>query len=583
MIIAEIVAGDTPGPHLLLIAGVHGDEYEPILAAREIAASLSGRLRKGKVTVVPLANESAYFAASRYGADGLDLARVCPGNAAGSVTEQAAAGISALIAGADYLVDMHTGGLAFGIYPLAGYMLHPDPAVLEQQRQMALACNLPVIWGTDASPDGRTLSVARDAGIPAIYLEYGGGTGIREQVVAACVKGFFNLLRSLGMMEGEVETTPEAGRYRVEDDRKDSGYLQGKMPAPAEGIFIAKVSLGALVKKGQEWGEIVDPVSGTTTVVRADSDGLVFLLRNTVKVVKGDALGGILPVENRQHLPETPDTREIPESAGKKVVIITGAAGGIGTACACQFAAAGYTIVVSDNNEAALENLAEHLRKQNAEVAVRAGNLEEECYWEALVQFTRTTYGRIDILVNNAAWRLAGSMRTVSLDTWEKTLRVCLTAPVFLSKQVALVMETQGNGGVIVNVSSVMADRPSGLAPAYIAAKGALDSMTQELAITYGRKGIRVVGIAPGYIDTALSNDYTDQQGENVSDRLIDQLTDFIPLGRGGRADEVARTITWLCSENASYITGTTLTIDGGFKSNFNPYSVKRLQFPDEF
>src|SRR5690606_1081874 len=117
--------------------------------------------------------------------------------------------------------------------------------------------------------------------------------------------------------------------------------------------------------------------------------------------------------------------------------------------------------------------------------------------------------GSIDVLVNNAAWRVSGSARTQTLETWERTLRVCLTAPVFLTQQAAAVMEKQGKGGVVVNISSMMAARPSGLVPGYIAAKGAIESLTKELAVTYGRQGIRVVGVAPGYIETPLSNDYT--------------------------------------------------------------------------
>ncbi|GAB3912023.1 succinylglutamate desuccinylase/aspartoacylase family protein [Larkinella knui] len=290
--------GALPGPHVLLSAGVHGDEYEPILAASGLIEELEGVLAAGTVTIVPLVNESAYNRASRCGEDGLDLARICPGKADGSVSEQTADQISALIREADYYVDMHTGGLAYDIYPLAGYMLHPSPDVLEKQQEMAIAYNLPLIWGTDHRPDGRTLSVARDAHVPAIYLEYGGGTGIREQVTKAYQAGFMNLLKYLTMIDAPARTVPVADRYWVEDYRADSGYLQAKMPSPADGIFSAAVKPGDQLLPGQLWGRIVDPVSGTTTDVRAEAGGLAFLLRTTVKVKKGEALGGILPIEN---------------------------------------------------------------------------------------------------------------------------------------------------------------------------------------------------------------------------------------------------------------------------------------------
>ncbi|GAB3254196.1 succinylglutamate desuccinylase/aspartoacylase family protein [Larkinella harenae] len=289
--------GPLPGPHVLLVAGVHGDEYEPILAASALAHELGNQLSSGSVTIVPVVNESAYQQANRCGADGLDLARICPGKADGTVSEQTADSLSTLIRQADYLVDMHTGGLAYDIFPMAGYMLHPSPEILEKQQQMALAYNLPMIWGTDYRPGGRTLSVARDANIPAIYLEYGGGTGLRPPVVAAYQDGFINLLKILGLIDEPGQTQPVAERFWVEDHRPDSGHLQAKMPSPASGIFAAAVKTGDWVKAGERWGSVTDPLSGEKTEVLATENGLAFLLRTTVKVTKGDALGGILPIE----------------------------------------------------------------------------------------------------------------------------------------------------------------------------------------------------------------------------------------------------------------------------------------------
>jgi len=289
--------GVIAGPHLIFTAGVHGDEYEPVLAATRLSHYLEkNTLLKGKVTIVPIVNPTAYETSSRLGEDGLDLARICPGHIDGSSTEKEAAKVSALIAQADYLVDMHTGGVMYDIYPLAGYMLHQNEAILQQQRDMAMAFPLPVIWGTDATPDGRTLSVARDRNIPAIYLEYGGGTGIRSYVIDSYFKGCINLLSNLGMLNEISETLPLEERYWVEDPRTNSGYLQGMMPSPAEGIFEADVTIGQQVTAGQCWGAIHNPYTGQSQKVYAAIDGLVFLLRNLVKVKEGDALGGILPI-----------------------------------------------------------------------------------------------------------------------------------------------------------------------------------------------------------------------------------------------------------------------------------------------
>ncbi len=586
MIRTSELSGPHEGPHVLLLAGVHGDEYEPMVACSRLYRGLEGRLLKGRITFIPHSNPTACENGSRYGSDGLDMARICPGKTGGSSSEEAACAVSALIRTADYVVDMHTGGVMYDIFPLAGYMLHPDPAVLDRQRQMALAFGLPVVWGTDPLPPGRTLSVARDAGIPAIYLEYGGGTGFREHVVEAYVAGFYNLLRSMEMIAGGYREPDLEKIYHVEDPRRNSGFLQGKMPSPADGIFVSGVPLGSQVKKGEIWGKILDPVTGESTEVLADIDGLAFLMRNIVKVKKGDALGGILPVTGYGRVTIGEDgsvTEELRRGDTRKAALITGAAGGIGSATARRLGLAGYALLLADIDEEKLTGLAEELASEGITAACVRSDLADEASWENLVQAALERYGRVDVLVNNAAWRVAGSLRSAAFDSWEKTLKICLSAPVFLAKAAARAMEQQKSGGVIINLSSVMAERPSGLAPAYMAAKGALNSLTRELSITYGRSGIRVVGIAPGYIDTELSNDYVDPDGENISARLISQLTDFIPLGRGGKAEEIADVIAWACSDQASYVTGTTVTVDGGFQPNFNPYSVKKLQYPEEF
>ena len=290
------IEGKKPGPGVLLTAGVHGDEYEPILTALELIREVPGLLVAGSVTIVPVVNVTAYYTSSRYGEDGLDLARICPGKPAGSASERNAFEISALIKEADYLIDMHTGGLAHHIYPMAGFAVHPSPEVLEKQRELALLYNMPVIWGTDHRPNGRTLSVARDADIPGIYLEYGGGSSIRKEVVQIYKDGFINVLKYLKMADGEAVITGQESRFWVEDSRPDSGYFQGKMPAPCEGIFVCEQKPGDPIKKGVLFGKIIDPFTGKSTAILADMDGIVLSVRISVHVKKGDALGSILPI-----------------------------------------------------------------------------------------------------------------------------------------------------------------------------------------------------------------------------------------------------------------------------------------------
>ena len=288
------------GPSVLITAGVHGDEHEPIIAANNLIRTLSPLLKKGKVTIVSIVNSTAVSNGTRCGADGLDLARVCPGNSQGSVTEMDAAKISALISQSNYLIDLHTGGKLFDIYPLAGYMLHPDSKVLEQQRAMARAFGLPIIWGTDHEPNGRTLSVARDHNIPAIYVEYGGGISARNEIIVAYTNGCLGVLAYLEMVEAPPirQIEPE---HVVEDSTPQQGHLQAKMPAPAKGIFVPAVRLGQMIIKGEHWGDIVHLETGSQTKVFADLSGMVLFLRVDAQVNTGESLGGILPINTKSN------------------------------------------------------------------------------------------------------------------------------------------------------------------------------------------------------------------------------------------------------------------------------------------
>ena len=171
------VTGKSDGPHLLITAGVHGDEFEPMEAARRVfkqVQSIDYQLT-GKLTVVPIVNKPAFELGSRTGPDQLDLARVCPGNRGGSITEQIASAVTALIRSCDFYIDMHCGGHLFDIWPFAGYLLHTDGDILKAQRELANSFLLPVVWGTPPDLSGRTLTIACDENIPAIYTEIGGG------------------------------------------------------------------------------------------------------------------------------------------------------------------------------------------------------------------------------------------------------------------------------------------------------------------------------------------------------------------------------------------------------------------------
>src|SRR5262249_9669886 len=160
------------------------------------------------------------------------------------------------------------------VYPLAGYLLHPDPRVLDRQRRMARAFGLPIVWGTDPTASGRTLSTARDARVPAIYAEYLGGAGCEPCGVAAYLRGCQDVLIDVGVIEGGT-TAAAHEPLLVEDGRRGSGHLQVQHPAPREGYFQAAVRLGQRVCRGDLLGTVAD-ASGTRIVpVGADRSGIV--------------------------------------------------------------------------------------------------------------------------------------------------------------------------------------------------------------------------------------------------------------------------------------------------------------------
>ena len=248
------------------------------------------------LTLVPVVNESAFLAGSRAGKDQLDLARVCPGQVDGQATEKLAYHLSALIRSVDFYVDLHTGGTELSVLPLAGYILHSDPDVLSQQRRMALAFNLPFVWGTSANLEGRSLSVARDARVPAIYCEYLGSAVCDPAGVEAYVNGCLNVMNELSMLDRQ----PPANQvtYIVEDDQPGSGHMQVCHPSPTSGLFEARVCLGDHVQQGQTIGIVHEHDSTARQPVHADKSGMMIVLRSFPRVRKGDSVGVVVNTRN---------------------------------------------------------------------------------------------------------------------------------------------------------------------------------------------------------------------------------------------------------------------------------------------
>ncbi len=285
------------GPHLLITGGVHGDEFEPIATIRRLIALFengdpaAGGYR-GRLTMIPVVNEAAFLRGHRCAEDGLDLARTCPGRADGSVTEQTAWALSELIRGADYYIDLHTGGIELSVYPLTGYMLHANMEIQETQRRMARAFNLPIIWGTAANLDGRSLSVARDANVPAIYCEYLGSAACDLAGVDAYISGCLNVMSELGMLD---RTRPDSRiEYVIENPHPNSGHMQICNLSPVTGYFEASVKLGQLIRTSDPLGTVYPLDDSKPVVIPSTQTGIVLVLRTFPRVHAGESVGVVL-------------------------------------------------------------------------------------------------------------------------------------------------------------------------------------------------------------------------------------------------------------------------------------------------
>ena len=261
--------------------------------------------------------------------------------------------------------------------------------------------------------------------------------------------------------------------------------------------------------------------------------------------------------------------------AAGRVALVTGASAGIGTAVAEEFAHRGYAVGIVGRDAKRLDEVRRRIEAAGGRVLALSGDLGDLGFAESVVRQVAAAFGRLDVLVNNAAVRELKTMREMTPAEWDRTIRVCLTSPAFMARWAAEEMEWHG-GGVIVNVGSMMSRQAHGVSAAYVSCKGAMESLTYDLAALYGQAGIRVVTIAPGAIDTAMSSTLTNTPA--ADGRSEDSIREFSEsmamLGRWGRPEEVAKAVAWIASDEASYLTGTTLVLDGGWSRMHMPPAV---------
>lgn len=242
-----------------------------------------------------------------------------------------------------------------------------------------------------------------------------------------------------------------------------------------------------------------------------------------------------------------------------KRALVTGGGRGIGRACALALAQAGAQVAIVSRTQAQLEETAAQIRAQGGQALIRAADLGDPVQVQRLVEELHGEWSEVDILVNNAAISpIFKRIEEVAPAEWAQIISVNLSGAFFVLQQVGGRMAARGCGAV-VNVTSVGAVRALPRLTAYTATKAALDELTRTLAVEWARSGVRVNAVAPAYIETEMT------AGIQEHPHLRQRVEDRTPLGRFGRPEEVAWAVVFLASEAASYITGHTLFVDGGW------------------
>ena len=246
----------------------------------------------------------------------------------------------------------------------------------------------------------------------------------------------------------------------------------------------------------------------------------------------------------------------------EKVAVITGASSGMGRATALAFAERGVRVTLGARREQLLSELVEEIGERGGEATYRTTDVSVEADVEELVEHAVDTFGRLDVGVNCAG--IEGEMALVAqmtLEEWREVIDVNLQGTFLSMKHEARAMLEAGREGAIVNVGSVNSFLGGPGGSAYVASKHGQVGLTTSAAAELAPEGIRVNIVCPGMIDTPMHQRLRDEIGDEFYDSYLEE---GVPLGRAGRPEEIADAILYLCSEQASYVTGATLTPDGG-------------------
>ena len=250
-----------------------------------------------------------------------------------------------------------------------------------------------------------------------------------------------------------------------------------------------------------------------------------------------------------------------------RVAVITGAASGIGRACALEFAREGARVVVADVDLQGAEETVRRIAAQGGTAAACRADVAEPVAVQALVDFTLRTWSKVDTLVNNAAIQVNKSVADTTLEEWNRQMAVNVGG-VFLCSKLFL-PELRRSRGSIVSLSSVNGYFVEPQCAGYCATKAAIIGLTKAMAVDHGFEGVRVNCICPGYIDAGLAEGYFQAQPDPAQARA--DAGRLHALWRIGRPEEVGKVAVFLASDDASFVTGAAVPVDGGFGSGLPP------------
>lgn len=242
-----------------------------------------------------------------------------------------------------------------------------------------------------------------------------------------------------------------------------------------------------------------------------------------------------------------------------KAALVTGAGGGIGGAGAEALEREGAAVFCTDRDGAAAEATAARIRAGGGRAAAAALDVRDRAAVDAAIAAVVREFGRLDIVLESAGISHRLDFLDLDAETWERIIAVNLTGMFHVGQAAARQMVRQGGGGSIINVTSQLAEVARPERAAYVASKGGARSLTQAMAVDLARHGIRVNAIAPGPTLTGLTRaSYEDPAARRATEALI-------PLGRLGRPDDLAGAVLFLAGDEARWVTGSTVTVDGGY------------------